>query len=230
MFCRFCGEQMKDDSIYCLKCGKPLSPSSNAGEKSNSNGKSSPSKSRTTIICLALVAFILAGLVAALLMYQSQMQKENSIAINELTAKIEKQEKLIKQRDDAARKNQSKITALLKTQKNYDFIVSQLKRGNVGSAAGYFKVDRGIVVVKKSDTTQKIKLTTAFSNGATIEINYNHSADSGVWGAASLEFDDDSWYNNTTLTVHPYNVGVTAATFTSSSNDLSFRVLIIVTE
>lgn len=47
---------------------------------------------------------------------------------------------------------------------------------------------------------------------------------------AFIEFDEETWYSTTTLTVDPSYEGVTVATFSNTENSQTFKVLIIVTD
>lgn len=224
MYCRFCGKSIPADSTYCPKCGKPLSDINDTVSQPENKPKGMPAKSRIAIICLSAATVILICLVFTLQWQKLQIQ-EASAALN---GKVSEQEQQIQQRDKLIQLNESRILSLSKAQTNYDFIASHLKEINMGAASGYFKTDKSVIVVKKTDNTQKLKLTTSFTNGATINVKYDYPI--GEWGVAQLEFDSESWYNNTTMTVRPSKPGVALATFTSSSNDLSFSVLIIVTD
>ena len=115
------------------------------------------------------------------------------------------------------------IQALTKDSKAYDAIVSGMGSGKAGYGADNFYVNDSVVVVKKGDNSQKIKLTAQWDSGATVTISYSSSA-------AKLSFDTDGWERDTMLSVKPNAPGVTIATFTNSADNNTFQVLIIVTE
>ena len=98
-----------------------------------------------------------------------------------------------------------------------------MKTGNIGAASSSFKVDDSVIVVRKNETGRKITLTTTYDGGGSISVDYSSYA-------ATLDFDEDSWYSTTTLTVDPSYVGVTVATFSNTANSQTFKVLIIVTD
>ncbi len=115
------------------------------------------------------------------------------------------------------------ISSYEKEANGYYTIWRAAKSGNVGRASSQFYVDNGIVVVSKNDKNQKITLTTAFSAASTIDVSYSGSS-------AELSFDNDNWYDSTTMTVVPHRKGVTVATFSNDINSKTFKVIIIVVD
>ena len=105
----------------------------------------------------------------------------------------------------------------------YTQIIDDVGDDHDASASDRFFINQNIVVLKRNDPGYKLTLTAYWENGGEVFLSYSSSS-------ATVSFDDEEWYDTTTVTVNPHSVGATVATFTNSVDDSSFKLLIIVTE
>ena len=152
---------------------------------------------------------------------QQLVSANNTIDAN--NRKITELQNTVSSQKTTINTQKTKITKLEAIEDYYDAICQHMKNGNIGAASSAFKVDDSVIVVRKKETGRKITLTTTYDGGGTVNVDYSSYA-------ATLEFDEDSWYSTTTLTVDPSYEGVTVATFSNTENSQTFKVLIIVTD
>lgn len=145
---------------------------------------------------------------------------QNTISSQKTT--ISSQKTTISSQKTTIDSQKTKITKLEAIEDHYDAICQHMKNGNIGAASSNFKVDDSVIIVRKNETGRKITLTTTYDGGGSVSVNYSSYA-------ATLEFDEETWYSTTTLTVDPSYEGVTVATFSNTENSQTFKVLIIVT-
>lgn len=89
-----------------------------------------------------------------------------------------------------------------------------------GYADQYFHVDKGVLCLNKG-ASRKLTLTTAMAGYNTI--SYERSG-----YAATVSFDQNNWYNSTTLTVKGSSEGLCILTFSASNYNKTFKVLVVV--
>lgn len=158
------------------------------------------------------------GLIAALIVMVAVvvvMGVSGILVWNDLQHEIEEKEELIAEQEE-------QIGDMKTKSENYDIICS-LNNVNIGYISNEFRVTKGTVVLSKEDMGKQITLTTDWLDGATISTSYEGTS-------ATLEFDNNTWYEKTTMTIVPHHEGITLVTFTNNLNSESFKVLLIVTE
>ena len=187
-------------------------------------------RSKAPIIILSIVcALLIAANVAQYFLYkeavkdteQQLVTANNTIDAN--NRKITELQNTVSSQKTTINSQKTKITKLEAIEDYYDAICQHMKNGNIGAASSDFKVDDSVIVVRKNETGRKITLTTTYDGGGSVSVDYSSYA-------ATLEFDEDTWYSTTTLTVDPSYEGVTVATFSNTENSQTFKVLIIVTD
>lgn len=70
---------------------------------------------------------------------------------------------------------------------------------------------------------RKVTLTTNWSGEGTVSVSYSS-------GAATVDFDKDSWTSSVKLTIKPWSVGATVVTFSTDGKTEPFKMLIIVVD
>ena len=190
----------------------------------------SQKRSKAPIIILSIIcALLIATNVAQYFLYKEAVKdtEQQLVAANNTidanNRKITELQNTISSQKTTINSQKTKITKLEAIEDYYDAICQYMKNGNIGAASSAFKVDDSVIVVRKNETGRKITLTTTYGGGGTVNVDYSSYA-------ATLEFDEDSWYSTTTLTVDPSYAGVTVATFSNTENSQTFKVLIIVTD
>ena len=187
-------------------------------------------KSKAPVIILSILCVLLvAANIAQYFLYKVAVRDtaQQLVAANQTidanTKKINELQNTISTQKTTISSQKTKISNLEKIEDYYDTICRNMKTGNIGAASSSFKVDDSVIVVRKNETGRKITLTTTYDGGGSVSVDYSSYA-------ATLDFDEDSWYSTTTLTVDPSYVGVTVATFSNTENSQTFKVLIIVTD
>ena len=105
----------------------------------------------------------------------------------------------------------------------YDSILSALQNCDIGFSTANFRSYDSVIVVNRDDRDRKFTLVANWDQPGTVQVSYSGST-------ASVSFDEPSWEDKTTLTVHPRSVGATVVTFTNDVDSGRFKVLILVTE
>lgn len=192
--------------MICKYCGNEIYD----GEKfCGSCGKAAEETPVATVRKKAPVGWILAVIVLVLgLAYSGMMLLQSRSELSEMQAQVEAQ--------------QTQIEEMRSKTESYDKICS-LKNASIGHISNEFRVTKGTVVLSKHDKGKQITLTTDWLDGATISTNLEGTS-------ASLDFDNNTWYEKTTMTIVPHHEGVTIVTFTNDLNSESFKVLLVVTE
>lgn len=191
-------------------------------------------KANTTLKILLWVIYILAVACICVSVYLNIMLRQQvdsmKAEISELNSTISSQKdtiadqkKTISSQKNTISSQKTTISTLTKKAGYYDDICDELDSGDIGFAANNFKSDQSILIVRKNEKNRKFTLTANWSNGGTVSVDYSSYA-------AYVEFDSDSWYTSTTMTVVPRSVGVTVVTFTNNVNSDRFKILIIVTD
>lgn len=199
--------------MECKFCGKPLMEDENfcgsCGRKrvdrmesmASGSGKKAPGG---LIVILVIMAVLLVCMGVSTVLGWCWMQE-----------KLAEQETLMAEQ-------QAKVEEMEEKCANYDVICS-LNNASIGHISNEFHVTKGTVVLSKDDDGKQITLTTDWRNGASIETSYEGTS-------ATLEFDNNRWYEKTTMTIVPRHPGVTIVTFSNDLNSERFKVLLIVTE
>lgn len=104
---------------------------------------------------------------------------------------------------------------------DYDKIVKLLKKGNVGYVTISFKTNKGIIYLSPEDQG-KITLTTSWNGSGTVYHNVSAS------NVATIDFNEDSWYDYTTLTITAHKEGICEVVFSNSRDSNEFRVIVVV--
>lgn len=230
MFCKYCGKEAKEESKFCSFCGKDLLGESIAesvtivpiSENGLSSGQPKPQQKvkgngglKAALIILIILALLLAG--GNYYQYSVNATKiiEKDNEISELTEKytntnkrLQEKEKLVKQYQDDSF--------------NYSEIVNAASRNSIGYAASNFHASTGIIVMDKSQGTEKFTLTANWSNGGTVDYSNSNLF------VAGLSFDKDSWTTSTSMTVTALGKGITTFTFTNNVDSKKFDVIVIV--
>lgn len=99
----------------------------------------------------------------------------------------------------------------------YDFMLSP----GAGEANYKFKVDKPIIVLRKSDPRKTVQLTTAYNTSYWFEYSEE--------GVAFLEFNVERWSGTTVqLNATALDTGMTVVTFHNEANLETFKMMIIV--
>lgn len=166
-------------------------------------------KITTPLIILAIIAVVLASLNVAQYIYGKTKVNELEIEISSREATINSQKNKIADLEDKAN--------------NYDDICSMMSSGNIGYAAANFKSSESIIVLQENELNRKFTLTANWISGGSVSADYSSFA-------ASVSFDNDSWYTSTTMTINPMHEGATVVTFSNDVDSKAFKILIIVTD
>ena len=250
MKCNNCGMDNPTDSEFCQYCGKKIETTKSEAQKAIdpesfflNDAPKSKYRSKSVTIC-AIIALIV--VLAGLNVYQyinGQGRASNSAnlitaleqkngEITSLEESVEKKEKEIQAKENRIDELNEKISELEKNMSDseekvefYDdlwFTFSDQE--SYGYASNNFRVNDGIVVLKRGGNKKTITLTANFSDYVEIDSDIN-----GI--SADLEWNEDEWSGSTTtLSIIPSRIinGVTTITFSNSINNKSFKVLVIV--
>ena len=215
MICKNCGRELLEGEVFCGECGTKVEAfvpveTFTPVEQVSYVPYVQKTKNKTPvgwIIALAVLCVVIA--VVGVFGYRTWND------LQEKEALVEEQETLIEEQEAKIEQMQGKCD-------NYDIICS-LNNANIGYISNEFRVTKGTVVLSKDDMGKQITLTTDWWDGATISTSYEGTS-------AELDFDNNSWYEKTTMTIVPHHEGVTIVTFSNDLNSESFKVLLIVTE
>lgn len=161
-------------------------------------------KGKIVLIVVLIISIIFSGLI----FIHYEVEK------NDL---LEQQSSMEKEISTLKKKNFS----LDKKADDYDKIIKSLKKGNVGYASNYFKLNKGILYLSPGEK-EKVTLTTAWSRGCTVY--YDNSSEK----VATFNFNEDNWNEYTTLTIEAKKEGVTIITLSNSIDSKELRLIVIV--
>ena len=205
--------------VYCRKCGYLVD--SDDGICTNCGTNSDTSNHTATALCwlfgILLLVFIIVSIVQYVErddVYRRVMTQENTI--------FEQDEKITSQTETIS-SQEKEIESLGEKAEYYDKICEELNSGKLGYATEDFRVNESVILVNEYDTDRRFTLTTSWHGGGSVGVSY--SGDS-----ATVDFDEDSWGDSTTMTVVPNCQGVTVATFSNTMDSNTFKIIIIVTE
>ena len=238
MNCLKCNQWLPPDSEFCPSCGAktgavsygssgPVAADLKARPKREK--AASKKKSKATIMILFIICLLFYG--ANVLQYflyteaiedtEQQLAAANKTIADNRTQITELQETVSTQ-SETINAQKTTITGLEDAAAFYDEILHRAEGEDFGYAAENFFVDTGLIVLGKDDT-YRFSLTANWPEGGTVYVDYSSSA-------AVLNFDDSEWSTSTTMTVYPYSEGVCMATFSNSVDDMTFSVMILVTD
>lgn len=250
MKCSNCNHTIPDDSEFCSFCGSKLSSAKhdNSDHKSEgipaqSSGKAilQPRKTKLPVIIAAVLGVLLIGSAIWNTLQASKVAEltsdyntalaqaqEDSQTITTLQKNLSSQQKDIEQLNDEISSLEKEISQLTNTNNAYKTssnAFSQIRNAAIGSSIGYassnFHVNTGVVTVNKGQS-KTISLVANWSSGGTVSIARDNSN-------AALDITDSSWYTSTTVKITGYSKGVTIATFSSTAESKTFKVIVIVT-
>ena len=157
--------------------------------------------------------------------------KAKNAQLNTKDETISNLEEKVKEKDKQITELKTKISSFSGEQskyqneaKRYEELCKALDTTSLGYSSSNFKTSDGVIVVKKSQTNRKFKLTANWSNGGTVNVSYSGDR------CAEVSFDNESWITSTTMTVIPKSEGITTVTFSNDVNSLTFKMVIVVTD
>ena len=165
---------------------------------------------------IALAAGILLALV---LVWALSLRARNTALEAQFSQLEETRNHLEAQLEDA----REEATALRFGAEQYDHILRSLQSCDIGFSTANFRSYDSIIVVNQDDRDRKFTLVANWDQPGTVQVSYSGDT-------ATVSFDEPSWEDKTTLTVHPRSVGATVVTFTNDVDSGRFKVLILVTE
>ena len=207
MKCTKCARPLPPDSQYCQYCGTALNPQT---------GNGTGGKPRGFLWCIALAVGIL---LAAALVWGLSLRARNG----ELEAHLAQAEEARNQLELQLEEAREEASGLRFAAEQYDSILSSLQNCDIGFSTANFRSYDSVIVVNRDDRDRKFTLVANWDQPGTVQVSYSGST-------ASVSFDEPSWEDKTTLTVHPRSVGATVVTFTNDVDSGRFKVLILVTE
>ena len=208
MLCKYCGAQIPDDSVFCPICGEK---NLDTEPKETKSKKGLPA---WTIVVMIVLAISTIGF-AAFGIYEFNLYNSSVPALTDSLNKANNQIENYKE----------EINELSPKADIYDNIKKAAGYSSqYGYGSKYFKVDQGIVVLRKSSGTKEITFTGNYNVHLTVTRQLSGNS-------ASVEFSESSWTGTTTkLKITPKKAGVTVATFSNNVDSTTFKVLIIVTD
>ena len=207
MKCTKCARPLPPDSQYCQYCGTALNPQTGSG---------TGGKPRGFLWCIALAAGIL---LAAAMVWGLSLRARNG----ELETRLAHMEEARNQLEIQLEEAREESSGLRFAADQYDSILSSLQNCDIGFSTANFRSYDSVIVVNRDDRDRKFTLVANWDQPGTVQVSYSGST-------ASVSFDEPSWEDKTTLTVHPRSVGATVVTFTNDVDSGRFKVLILVTE
>ena len=203
----------------------PTTQTSNVNHTDKNIKKTKAANKTLKVLSWILVALVTVSLAVAL--YQvCDLRSQNAEQLTQITAlqgKINELEATVEKHNKTISSQTKTISNLKPKADTYDNICAALKSGNIGAASNQFKVSESIIVVRKNENNRKFTLTTNWSGDGTVSVSYSSNA-------ARVEFDKDTWYSSTTMTVKPRSVGATVVTFSTTAKPEPFKMLIIVVD
>lgn len=211
-YCENCGGLIHERTRRCLSCGKKYS-------------RITKSLWAASLLLLAVLAL------AGWNIYQYLTLEECYATIQEQEALIQEQKAHIQAVDsdyaarlEESRRLEDQLAAYEDEMEYYDQIRLFLRQGKVGYASEEFRADRGIFIMKRSSPEKKLLLVTE------VDGSYTYGFENSRPAVAYVRFDEESWYDSTTLTITPLKKGVTVLEFYNDGNSETFKVMIVVTD
>ena len=177
-------------------------------------------KKNSNILAIAL------GVVCVIVLALFIMQLSKT---GKLSAQIAEESATITELEESNTKLKTQVSELEKNNKalsvkadKYDEIASFLKGGYAFNTSQYFNASETIIIMNKNEKNRKFTLTTNWGGSGKLS---TESSDSSV---AVANFDEESWYNSTQLTLSAAKEGTAIITITSSNMKSPVKVLVIV--
>lgn len=225
-FCLRCGHLLPENSIFCQHCGIQLEcteiPFSSV-KNPECKERYFSSKVKYSLIVISTLLILSGCLNVVLYLENSKITASQEAQINELEKNINSLNTTVSTQKEQINSQKNTITSLKVKEQYFDQICYELSSGNIGYASNNFKSNESIIVVGLNETNRKFTLTANWSNGGNVSTDYSGRA-------ASVSFDNSSWYTSTKMTITPNYTGVTAVTFRNDVNSDTFKVLIIVVD
>ena len=207
MKCTKCARPLPPDSQYCQYCGAALNQQTKAG---------CGWKPGLLPWCVVLAAGI--ALIAVLIWGLSLRARNVG-----LEARLAQTEEARNQLEIQLEESREEAAGLRFAADQYGSILGSLQNCDIGFSTANFRSYDSVIVVNRDDRDRKFTLVANWDQPGTVQVSYSGST-------ASVSFDEPSWEDKTTLTVHPRSVGATVVTFTNDVDSGRFKVLILVTE
>lgn len=197
----------------------------NVGNAVTKNKKASTENKTFKVLSWVLVILATVALVIALFQVYGlrQQNAEQLVQIDTLKGQVSELEKTVEKHKNTISSKTKTISNLKPKAETFDDICDSLSYGNIGAASKQFKVDESLVVVRKNEKDRKVTLTTNWSGEGTVSVSYSS-------GAATVDFDKNSWTSSVKLTIKPWSVGATVVTFSTDGKTEPFKMLIIVVD
>ena len=177
-------------------------------------------KKNSNILAIAL------GVVCVIVLALFIMQLSKT---SRLSAQIADESATITELEESNTELKTQVSELEKNNKalsvkadKYDEIASFLKGGYAFNTSQYFNASETIIIMNKNEKNRKFTLTTNWGGSGKLS---TESSDSSV---AVANFDEESWYNSTQLTLSAAKEGTAIITITSSNMKSPVKVLVIV--
>lgn len=106
----------------------------------------------------------------------------------------------------------------------FDSLCRALSGGNLGYASSNFRASKSVFFLYAGSDPEEFTLTTTYPGSSTVSFDASSSS------VALVAFNEDTWYNSTTLTIYPGSAGVSTITFSNSVNSQTFKIVVVVTE
>lgn len=227
MTCPHCKNELPEDSKFCQYCGasfvgddvtksEQITEEKTKGEETKKKEPVKSKKPRVWIAVLIVVSVLLAALNGFQYFYvQKNLEQRLTEAKDDYSSlwssysKVESENKTLQEQADRGKSFLSKL-------------MIAIAFGSYGSNSSHFNVDSYVVLVNKNGT-QRISMTAYWNYRGTV------TAKSSAPEIATATFDQDSWTNSTTLTIHGWDEpGVARIHFSNDMDKIEFDVLVIV--
>lgn len=195
-------------TTYCRKCGGQINPVTKKCTKCETqyfNAKKLP--------IIITSAFLTVFFILSIFLFVKNIA---------LIKQTEEMESTINSLNDEIAEKNDEMKSLQSKANYYDDILKALRTGSIGRASASFSASDSVILMNKNTTDRKFTLYTTWTEGGGT-ISVDHAGTSAV-----VSFDNNTWYDSTTLTVIPKQEGITAVTFSNDLNPDTFTVLIIV--
>lgn len=223
MKCNKCGQVLPEDSGFCQYCGTKVEVEEEILINKEPEIITKPAKSKeyssksklflggTVIIVIALIG---------LNIYQFMSADAFKTEINTLNEEVAY---LNKQLDDKQEKvdyymgkyNESRPKAT-----DYDKIAEFVNKDYAGYGNSNYHADRKVVVLKKTDSVEKISIKANLGQNVTYYFSCASSIIDAEWGGWSGAY--------TSVSVKPNLSGITTIRFTNDYNSIYFDVMVVV--
>lgn len=224
MKCPACAKEILGDSKFCPFCGAVITPPSvqemPATVEITRDVKKTKSSKKVITIVLA-VATVLSLALTGFLAYTNSICREE---IASQKSVIDSQSSEIKKLKSQADRDANTIAAQKIKVATLDSIIRAVRNSKLSSTSSHFNVDRYIICMRKNSTAS-LKLTANWSHGGTVSTSSSNTS------VARALFAEDNWYTSTTLTIQSgFIEGVSIITFSNNVDNITFDVLVIVTD